>query len=450
MNIEKIKVADLKPYGKNAKTHPEEQVELIANSIKEFGFKTPVVVDKDNVLVQGHGRRLASIKLGLEEIPAIRIHDMDKKKIDMLRLADNKVAESEWDMELLNEELGELYEDFNLDDFGFEYQPTPEEEQKEKEDDVPEPEEKPVIELGDFIELGSHRLLCGDSTSKNDLEKLMQGDKAQLVWTDPPYNVAIEGVAGTIKNDDMSDVAFYEFLYTVYERYEENMEDGACIYVAHADSERVNFTKAFKDIGGFHFAQNLIWNKSHATLSRQDYNWKHEPIIYGWKKGASHYYSRDFTKTTVYSDEAPDYEKMKKEELIKCIKEITGEFRTSVIDFERPSRSELHPTMKPVGLVEEFIYNSSKGGWIVLDLFGGSGSTLIACENSGRKSYSMELDEKYAQVIVQRWCDYTGVDTIRINRKEVSWSEYKSSGGNPDGNSSSNDYSDSFMSESVL
>lgn len=247
--------------------------------------------------------------------------------------------------------------------------------------------------------------------------------KAQMVFTDPPYNVAIEGKAGNIMNDNMDDSAFYNFLLAVYKNYVKFMEEGAVIYVAHADSERVNFTKAFID-AGFKFAQNLIWNKHSATLSRQDYNWKHEPILYGWKQGAGHYYCGDFKKTTVVEDKA-DYSKMTKDDLIREIRHLQQSFKDSIIDYDRPTVSDLHPTMKPVGLVQGFIENSSQYGWRVLDLFGGAGSTLIACVNSDRVSYNMELDPKYAQVIVQRWCDYTSIDTIKINGKQVSWSEYK-------------------------
>ncbi len=435
LKYETIELEKLVPYVNNQKRHPTEQVEKIMGSIKEFGVINPIIVDKDNVIIAGHGRYEALKRLGYKEVSILRAEHLTPTQVKAYRIADNTLAElSPWDEELLKIDLEELDNiAFDMNILGFEKEELNDildnfddvmgSSDNEKINDVPEiDEENIVIKRGDLIELGEHRLLCGDSTNEEDVKRLMNGEKADMVFTDPPYNVAIKGKAGTIKNDDMESDKFYNFLLKVFKNYMKVVRNGAVIYVAHADTERVNFTKAFVD-AGFKFSQVLIWAKQSATLSRQDYNWRHEPILYGWKEGANHYFCRDFTLTTIYDD--VDYKKMNKDELIKEIKKLKNELKTSVAEYDRPTISELHPTMKPVELVSRFIFNSSQIGWIVLDLFGGAGSTLIACEILKRKSRLMELDEKYAQVIIQRWCDYTGIDEIKINGKKVKWSEYK-------------------------
>lgn len=344
-----------------------------------------------------------------------------------------------WDEDMLKIELQELYDigydvdligftDEELEDMDIDLEGDLKVIDESKADDVPEIVENPVIKLGDLIELGhnyQHRLLCGDSTSEDDVSRLMDGKKADMVFTDPPYNVAIKGKAGSIKNDDMEDKAFYQFLLSAYKNLFHSMRDGAVIYVAHADTERINFTQAYKD-SGLKLSQVLIWNKHSATLSRQDYNWKHEPLLYGWKEGAAHYFCKDFTETSVYKQKDKyDLKKMKRDELVALVKELIKEDGNTVIDHDRPTVSDLHPTMKPVELVQHFIENSSEQKWLVLDLFGGAGSTLIASETARRVSYTMEFDEKYAQVIIQRYVDYTSIDTIKINGEEVSWNDYK-------------------------
>jgi DNA modification methylase len=248
--------------------------------------------------------------------------------------------------------------------------------------------------------------MCGDSTNIQHVEKLMAGGKADLVWTDPPYNVAIDGKAGTIMNDDMGDSQFRDFLLAVYGCYFAVMREGACIYVAHADSERANFTQAYKD-SGLKLSQVLIWVKQSATLSRQDFNWQHEPILYGWKEGAGHYFCGDFTRTTVIDDDV-DLKNMKREQLIALVNDMRTEAKSTVLRHDRPTKSDLHPTMKPVALVQRMIQWSSRNGEVVLDLFGGSGSTLIAAHKCGRQARLMELDPRFADVIVRRWQEFSG------------------------------------------
>ena len=380
MNIVSKKIEDLKPYKNNPRKHPEKSVEFVANSIKEFGFKVPILIDKNNEIIAGHTRLLASQKLGLEKVPCIVVDDLTPKQVRAFRIADNKASEfSEWDDELLSVEFEELKElDFDIGLTGFSADELSdifsEEEPEIAEDDyeVVLPEE-PKTKLGDIYQLGRHRLMCGDSTDIDAVERLMGVSKADLVITDPPYNVAVndENVESLkarnrrldglkVANDKMSDADFKQFLLDVFGNYFILLKDGGSIYVFYADSEVVNFVSAFTE-AGFHFAQNCIWNKQQFVMTRKDYHYKHEPILYGWKKGVAHQW---------YSDRK----------------------QSSVWDFDRPFKSEYHPTMKPINLVAYPIQNSSKQGDLIVDLFGGSGSTLIACEQLNRTCYMMELD----------------------------------------------------------
>jgi DNA modification methylase len=419
MEIINKKVVDLIPYVNNARTHSEQQVLQIAASIKEFGFNSPVLVDGENGIIAGHGRVMAAKKLGLDEVPTIELKHLTKTQKKAYILADNRLAlNSGWDNDLLALELQKLEEEgFNLELLGFdntELSLIGDEEDVQDgltdEDEIPDAPIEPITKLHDVWVLGNHRLMCGDSTSINDVDILMGGGKADMVWTDPPYNVAIEGIAGKILNDDMSDESFKKFLLDVYVCYFMVIKDGGVIYVAHADSERVNFTKCFKD-AGFKLSQVLIWVKQSGTLSRQDFNWQHEPILYGWKEGAAHYFCGDFTRTSVIDDDI-DIKKMNKAELQELVNSYRTEQKNTALRENRPSRSELHPTMKPVNLVQRMIEWSSKPKEIVLDLFGGSGTTMMACQNSSRHARLMELDPKYCDVIVKRWQDFTGKQAI--------------------------------------
>jgi DNA modification methylase len=413
MQIKEVAVTALIPYAKNSRTHDDAQVAQLAASINEFGFRNPILVDGMGIIA-GHGRLMAAKKLGLKKVPTIDCSDLTEAQKKAYIIADNKLAlNAGWDSVMLSSELAELEElGFDLGIIGFDNKEldslmAPEViEGLVDEDEVPEPPPEPKTQLGDIYILGAHRLMCGDSTSIDAVEKLMEGKKCDMVWTDPPYNVAIQGAAGTIMNDDMSDDSFKDFLTSVYSCYYLTMKEGAVIYVAHADTERVNFTQCFKE-SGLKLSQVLIWVKQAGTLSRQDFNWQHEPILYGWKEGAGHYFCGDFTRTTVIDDDI-DIKKLNKKELEALVNSMRTEQKTTVLRENRPSKSDLHPTMKPVNLVQRMIEWSSSAGETVLDLFGGSGSTLIACEKTGRKARLMELDPKYCDVIIKRWEDFTG------------------------------------------
>lgn len=326
-------------------------------------------------------------------------------------IADNKIAANAgWEKALLASELEALNATgFNMDLLGF---GRGELRKILGAGGLTHPDAAPPVQPigysrpGDVWELGPHRVMCGDATRRADVDRLMAGGLADMVWTDPPYNVAVDGKAGTILNDDMGDPEFRAFLAAVYRRYHEAMRPGAVIYVAHAESERANFTTTFL-AAGFKLSQVRIWVKQSATLTRQDFNWQHEPIIYGWKEGAGHYFSGDFTKTSVLEGDV-DLRKISRKEAVALLERLLPALRGTVVRVDRPTRSDLHPTMKPVALVEEMLECSSREGEAVLDLFGGSGSTLIAAHVLGRRARLMELDPKFVDVIVQRWQEFTG------------------------------------------
>jgi len=381
--IQDINVNSIKPYKNNPRKN-DQAVAAVAESIRQFGFKVPLVIDKNNEIVAGHTRLKAALQLGIQTVPCLIADDLTEEQIKAFRLADNKTAElADWDFSLLNlelEELSKLDLDFSLVDFGFDIGTA--EEIKEDDFDAEkaiEEIETPITQKGDIWLLGKHRLLCGDATSSDDVTNLMNGQEADLVLTDPPYNVDYEG--GTkdklkIQNDKMQDNQFLHFLTDAFTRMYEHSKKGAAIYVFHADSEGYNFRSAFKQ-AGYSLRQCLVWAKNSLVLGRQDYQWQHEPILYGWKDGASHAWYGDRKQTTL-------------------------------IKFDKPQRSADHPTMKPIGLCGYLIGNSSKEGDIVLDSFGGSGSTLMACEQTGRICYTLELDPKYCDVTIRRWEEFTG------------------------------------------
>jgi DNA modification methylase len=386
MQITQRKTADLIPYVNNARTHSEQQVLQIAASIKEFGFNSPVLVDGDNGIIAGHGRVMAAKKLGLDEVPTIELKHLTKTQKKAYILADNRLAlNSGWDNDLLALELGELSDDgFDLDLLGFdaaELSLLDEPETTEgltDEDAVPDVPEEPITKLGDVWLCGNHRVMCGDSTSIDAVEKLMDGMLADQWVTDPPYNVDYEGSDGQkIKNDSMGDDAFRSFLYDAFSAAFSFMKSGASFYIWHADLEGYNFRGAVKDCGQL-IRSCLIWNKPALVMGRSDYHWKHEPCLYGWKDGASHLWAADRKQSTV-------------------------------IDFiGKVKKNDLHPTMKPVELFDYLVLNNTKGSDIILDTFGGSGTTVISCEKNGRHARLMELDPKYCDVIVKRWQDFTG------------------------------------------
>jgi DNA modification methylase len=395
--IERIAVETLLPYAKNSRTHSDEQVAQIAASIKEFGFNNPILIDKENTIIAGHGRLMAARRVGMADVPCIRLGHLTETQRKAYIIADNRLAlNAGWDNELLTIELNDLLEDgFALDILGFDadelknlLNPVKPTEGLTDEDAVPEVPEEPKTKPGDIYRLGKHRLMCGDSTSIDALEKLCDGQLVDMWLTDPPYNVAYEGGTGlTIQNDDMEDDQFRQFLRDSYTAADMVMKPGAVFYIWHADLEGYNFRGAARD-AGWTVRQCLIWKKSSLVMGRQDYHWKHEPCLYGWKDGAGHLWAADRKQTTI-------------------------------LEFDKPSRNGEHPTMKPVGLFEYQMLNNTKGGDIVLDSFGGSGTTLIAAEKNGRIARIMELDPKYCDVIVKRWEDFTGQKAELVNKPEL-------------------------------
>ena len=365
------KVSLLQEYENNPRNN-EEAINAVANSIKEFGFKVPIVITSDNVIIAGHTRLKASVSLGLEEVPCIIADDLNEAQIKAFRLADNKTAElATWDLSRLEEELAGI--DMDMLQFGFEEMEEllPDNAADDDFDIDDEMPEDPFSQPCDIYELGPHRLMCGDSTDEKQVETLLDGNLVDMLFTDPPYNVDYEGTAGKIKNDKMEDNTFYLFLYSAFQNMFKHTKPGGAIYVCHADTEGLNFRNAYKN-AGYKLAECLVWVKNALVLGRQDYHWRHEPILYGWKEGAAHYFVDDRTQDTIW-------------------------------EYNKPRKSEEHPTMKPLELVGKAISNSSRRHESILDLFGGSGSTLIAADQLDRKSYLMELDVKFVDVIVKRY-----------------------------------------------
>lgn len=393
MKITEKNVSELIPYVNNSRTHSDEQVAQIAASIKEFGWTNPILIDGDNGIIAGHGRVMAARKLGVDKVPTIQIKDLTEAQKKAYIIADNRLAlNAGWDNEVLRLEFDQLEDmGFDLELTGFSLDEiealNPEEftEGLTDEDEAPPLPPEPKTKLGDIYQLGKHRLMCGDSCSTTDMEKLCDGQLVDMWLTDPPYNVAYEGKtkdALKIQNDSMGDDQFRQFLRDAYVTADIVMKPGAVFYIWHADSEGYNFRGAAQD-AGWKVRQCLIWKKSTMVMGRQDYHWKHEPCLYGWKEGAGHLWATDRKQTTI-------------------------------LEFDKPSRNGEHPTMKPVALFEYQMLNNTKGGDIVLDSFGGSGTTLIAAEKNGRVARLMELDPKYCDVIVKRWEDFTGKKAVLL------------------------------------
>lgn len=375
-NLEQISIDALIPYARNSRTHSDAQVAQIAASIREFGFTNPVLIDAEGGIIAGHGRTMAARKLGLETVPCIRLADLTDAQKKAYIIADNKLAlNAGWDDEMLKVELSELKDlDYDLALTGFDVDELAnllEPEQAEgltDEDEVPELPETPVTVEGDVWILGNHRLMCGDSTSIDAVDKLMNGQKADMVFTDPPYGVDYKGI-----NNDSRD-GLEDLLREVFANYIATSKSGASIYCFHSDRCADVFHKVFREF--FHFSSMIIWAKNSLTLSQTDYQSQHEPCLYGWMDNGKHSWYSDRKQTSVW--------RFDKERVVG------------------------HTTPKPVGLVEKAIVNSSKGGDVILDLFGGSGSTLIASEKVGRHARIMELDPKYIDVIIKRWQEFTG------------------------------------------
>ena len=415
MQIEKVKIADLLEYKNNAKEHPQWQIEQIVESIEKFGFNDPIAIDENNIIIEGHGRLYALQEMGVEEVECIRLSHLGENEKKAYILAHNKLTmNTEFDADLLAQELGEI-EGIDMSSFGFLMDPLIEVVEDDFDDEAAIEQPEPIAKLGDVYQLGEHFLMCGDSTDFIAVKKLCGEALMDLLVTDPPYNVAYEGKtedALTIENDNMDDAKFREFLKAAFACADGVMRPGAAFYIWHADSEGFNFRGACRDIG-WTVRQCLIWNKNQMVLGRQDYQWKHEPCLYGWKDGAAHYFVDDRNLLTVLEEES-ELKKMSKAELINYILEIQEQTATTVINEVKPSRNGLHPTMKPLRLIERLVRNSSKKGENVLDLFNGSGSTLMVCEQLGRRYYGMELDPRYVDATIERWEEFTGKKAVKI------------------------------------
>lgn len=415
MKIITKNLAELHPYENNPRFN-DEAVVYVAESIKQFGFKVPLVIDCNNVIVTGHTRYKAAERLGITEVPCIQADDLSPEQIKAYRLADNKVAEySKWDLSKLERELADISIDMDLLGFDKLVAEGVESLDDIQEDDVPEPEPDPITQPGDIWQLGPHRLICGDSAEVGVISKLLAGKQADMWLTDPPYNVDYQGCTDDklkIKNDNMSDGKFYTFLFDAFHAALSGIKPGGAFYIWHADTEGYNFRKACRD-NKMQIRECLIWVKNALVLGRQDYQWRHEPCLYGWKEGAAHYFADTRMEDTVIDDKV-NVARLSKEELKKlCSSLLAVGAETTILYEDKPARSAAHPTMKPVKLFARLVRNSSKPGEIVLDTFGGSGTTIIACEQLGRIGYSVELDPKYCDVIVKRWENFTGSKAVR-------------------------------------
>lgn len=392
-----VSIAKLVPYQNNARTHSPAQIQKLRSSLREFGFVNPVIIDRDYNVIAGHGRIAAAREEGITEVPCVFVDYLTEAQKKAYILADNRMAmDAGWDEDLLRVELEALEEmGFDLGITGFDEKELaelfPAEEAKEDDFDVDAELQKPTFtKSGDVWTLGRHRLVCGDSTKKETYAVLMDGIKANLVITDPPYNVNYKGSAGKIKNDNMANDAFYQFLLDAFSNTEKVMADDASIYVFHADTEGLNFRRAFAD-AGFYLSGCCIWKKQSLVLGRSPYQWQHEPVLYGWKKKGKHQW-------------------------------YTGRKESTIWEFDKPKKNGDHPTMKPIPLLAYPIMNSSMSNSIVLDPFGGSGSTLIACEQTDRICCTIELDEKFCDVIVKRYIEQVGSsDGVSVQRDGLTY-----------------------------
>lgn len=406
MKIEIIKIDDLICYENNAKIHTDEQINQIVKSIQEFGFNDPIAIDENNMIIEGHGRLYALKKLEHKEVECIRLSHFTEQQKKAYILTHNKLTmNTGYDLNLLEKEMLSI-SDYNMSDFGFETIDFSQFEEKEEDEEVLETifnnveKESGIAKFGDVWQLGKHRLLCGDSTEQAAIVDFLGGENVDLLLTDPPYNVDYNAKEQSmlkyrtnkrvsnddlvnIDNDKMSDSSFLEFLTAIFTNARECLKEGACFYIFHSSSEILNFVGALNDVG-LKMRQYLIWAKNHFSLGRSDYQNKFEPCIYGWKDGAPHNWYGDRKQTTI-------------------------------LEFDKPQKNEFHPTMKPVDLLEYLIKNSSKENDVVLDLFGGSGSTLIACEKTNRICYMVEFSPKYVDVIIKRWESLTGETAIKLN-----------------------------------
>lgn len=426
MEMQVRALSELKPAEYNPReelTPDDKEFQDLCRSINELGYVEPILINSDGTIIAGHQRYNVLKYLGKTEAKVVVV-DVDKNRERAINVALNKI-DGKWDQLKLRDILESLkltdldftvtgFTQDELDDLNISL--NVEEANEDADFDLNETYGsviEPVTKRGDIWILGRHRLMCGDSTSIEDMEILMGAEDADLVITDPPYNVDYEGTAGKIQNDNMSDENFYSFLLQFQNATASVMRPGAAAYVFHSDTKSHLFRNAFIE-SGLKLAECLIWEKNALVLCRQDYHWRHEPILYGWKEGAGHYFIDDRTQDTVFLEDEIDFDAMKKSDLVAYIKQIRKDWadRSTVIYEHKPLKNDLHPTMKPVSLIGLLMKNSSKPGWNVLDPFGGSGTTIIAAEQLNRRAFTMELDEKFCDVIVKRWESFTGQTAV--------------------------------------
>ncbi len=421
MKIQNIDINKIKPYSKNAKKHTKKQVVQISESIKEFGINQPLVVDKDMILVVGHGRYEGCKFLGMKEVPVLILDNLTDEQINAYRLADNKLNESDWDKKLVIDELKELnLKGFDISITGFSKDLVIE--GNNQDDIIPSIKPKnPRTKLGDLYEIGGHRILCGDSTDPENIKRLMNGVKADMVFTDHPYNVNYKGrgknTTDHIKNDKMKNFDFDTFLSKAFDIMADNIKQEAGCYVFHASSTQAVFEKTLVE-KGFFIHNQLIWNKPHFSMGWSDYHWKHEPFFYCGLLNSSKFYG-DRTQTTSWKIPAGEIERWKwfaltEPKIEDGVSTIWSCKKDNVADY-------IHPTQKPVEIIQKAIANSSKQDDVVLDLFGGSGSTLIACHKMWRKAYLNELDPAFVDLLIERYCKYTKDYKMKLNGKDIEW-----------------------------
>jgi DNA modification methylase len=434
MDIKQIAIDKVIPYARNPRDN-KEAISKVAASIKEYGFRQPIVVDEEMVIIAGHTRLLAAQQIGLSEVPVHIATDLSDVQIKAYRIADNKTHEfSQWDEELLALEMEELQKQgldldltaFDSADIDHLLATLQSDTLVASEEHVPETPEEPITKAGDIWQLGNHRLICGDSTSADSYSKLLGDESVDMVFTDPPYNVDYQGTAGKIANDAMADAEFASFLQKAFCCMHNVMNTGAPFYVCYGDKEAVNFRTALTK-AKLKISSCVIWKKNQFVLGRLDYQQMHEPILYGWKVGKTHtWHGGRNRRSIVETGETLPIEPIEKDKYQLIIDEkiylLSGkninieEVAMSVVEIDKPLNNDLHPTMKPVALIEQFLTNSSKRNAIVLDCFGGSGSTLIACEKLGRKARLIELEPKFCDVIVKRWEEYSGGKAVLLNQ----------------------------------
>lgn len=389
MEIISLELEKIIPYENNVKLHPKEQIEQIKKSIQDFGNNDPIAIDENNIIIEGHGRFIALKELGYKKADCIILLNLTDDEKNAYRLVHNKLTmNTDFDFELLKKELDNIKIDMSFFDFDIsEIEGLFKEEVEEDNFDIDEALEEikePTTKFGNVYKLGNHFLMCGDSTKQESVNKLMNGKKVDLFLTDPPYNVDYEGSDGkTIQNDAMDDNSFFYFLNGAFSCANEVMKEGASFYIWHADKKAFSFWEAFKEVK-WQVRQCIIWVKNSLVMGMQDYQQKHEPCFYGWKKGKAHYW-------------------------------FGGRSETTILNFDKPLKNDLHPTMKPLDLFGYLVQNSSKQNDIVLDLFGGSGTSIMVCEKLNRQCFTMELDPKYCDAIIKRWETMTGEKAELIN-----------------------------------